>query len=276
MKKLGIALAGGGARGAYQIGAWKALREYGIDQQIDAYSGASVGSLNAVLFAMGDFDLAEQTWLNLDKHSLFNVEKHIYKRIFKERLNFLNRGVYNTKKLERMMNDVVNFDVVKDKEIYVATTHVGGENSSFFDLIRTNYKHYFKKDQHAKYVDLRTLNEEKLRKTLLASCAIPIVFRPVLINGEKFYDGGLLDNTPYQPLIDAGCDVIIVIDLFTFSPMRIKKVKDVKIFTLYPKKSLRGILDFSHKHIQRRFSLGYHDMIKMLEKSKDDLLIKEK
>ena len=58
MKKLGIAFAGGGARGAYQIGAWKALKEAGIDQQISVYSGASVGSLNAAMFAMGDYDLA--------------------------------------------------------------------------------------------------------------------------------------------------------------------------------------------------------------------------
>ena len=67
MKKIGLALAGGGARGAYQIGAWKALKELGIDKQISAYSGASVGSLNAVLFAMEDYNLARETWLKLEK-----------------------------------------------------------------------------------------------------------------------------------------------------------------------------------------------------------------
>ena len=49
MKKIGIALSGGGARGAYQIGVWKALKEHGIDTKISAYAGASVGSLNAFL-----------------------------------------------------------------------------------------------------------------------------------------------------------------------------------------------------------------------------------
>lgn len=266
MKKLGIALAGGGARGAYQIGAWKALKEAGLDKHISAYSGASVGSLNAVLFAMGDYDLAEKTWLSLDKDSLFNIEKHIYKRIFKEKLNFLNRGVLSTRKLERMLAETVDFSKLANKDVYVATTHLGDEKSTFFDLIRTNYKHYFKKDQQIKYSNLRDLEEDDVLKTLLASCAIPIVFRPINIGTETFYDGGVLDNTPYQPLVDAGCDTIIVIDLFTFSAMRMKKVEGVQIYTIFPKKSLRGVLDFSHKFIERRFELGYHDMKALLEK----------
>jgi NTE family protein len=270
MKKLGIALAGGGARGAYQIGAWKALKEAGIDTMISAYSGASVGSLNAVLFAMGDYELAKKTWFSLDKKSLFNMEKQIYKRIFKEKLNFLNKGVFSTRKLEKMMWEVLDYDLIKDKEVYVATTHIGGDDSSFFDLVRANYRHYFTKEQAIKYIDIRTLNKEKAVKTLLASCAIPIVFRPIKIEGETFYDGGVLDNTPYQPLIDAGCDTIIVIDLYTFSSMRIKKVPDVKVYTLYPKRSLRGIMDFSHKHIERRFDLGYKDMVHLLQKIEDD------
>jgi len=266
MKKLGIAFAGGGARGAYQIGAWKALKEAGIDQHITAYSGASVGSLNAAMFAMGDYDLAEKIWLNLDRDSLFNIEKHILRRIFKEKLNFLNRGVYNTKKLERLLWDTIDFDLLKQKEVYVAATFLGDEKSTFFDLIRTNYKHYFKKEEQIKYIDLRTLNQEHTIKTLLASCAIPIVFRPIRIDQQTFYDGGVLDNTPYQPLVDAGCDTIIVIDLFTFSAMRIKKIEGVKVHTIYPKRSLRGVLDFSHKYILRRFELGYNDMKAMLDK----------
>lgn len=271
MKKLGIALAGGGARGAYQIGAWKALREYGIDTKIEAFSGASVGSLNAALFAMGDYELARDMWLSLDKDTLFNFDKKIYKRIFKEKLNFFNKGVFDTKKLEKMIRKTIDFEELKQKEVYVATTHLGNEKSTFFDLIRTNYKHYFKKDQQVRYIDLRDQAEDKTVKTLLASCAIPIVFKPIQIGTETYYDGGVLDNTPYQPLIDAGCDSIIIIDLYTFSPMRIKTIKEVKTYTIYPKKSLRGILDFKPKHIKRRFELGYEDMKTLLEDIKDEL-----
>lgn len=271
MKKLGIALAGGGARGAYQIGAWRALKDAGIDTQIQAYSGASVGSLNAVLFAMGDYDKAYKTWMSLDKKSLFNLEKHILKRIVKEKLNFLNRGVYSTRRLQKLMINTIDFDKIRGKEVYIATTHLGDEKSTFFDLLRTNYKHFFKSEQQITYQNLNDFDDDDKVKTLLASCAIPVAFKPVTLAEETYYDGGLLDNTPYQPLIDAGCDVIIVIDLFTFSPMRIKKVEGVKLFTCYPKRSLRGILDFNHKFIERRFELGYKDMTKLLEKIESEL-----
>ena len=269
MKKLGIALAGGGARGAYQIGAWKALREHGIDQHIKAYSGASVGSLNATLFAMGNFENAYETWMSLERKTLFNFDKKIYKRIFKEKLNFLNRGVYGTKKIENLLRKTIDIELLRDKEIYVSTTLLGDEKSTFFDLIRTNYKHYFKSDLQVHYQNISKFTEDELVKTLLASCAIPIAFQPVQIGKETFYDGGLLDNTPYQPLIDAGCDVIIVIDLFTFSPMRVKKIDAAKVITIYPRRSLRGILDFSPKHTKRRFDLGYKDTLKYIDEIKE-------
>jgi len=272
MKKLGIALAGGGARGAYQIGAWRALKEHGLDTKIDAYSGASVGSLNAVLFAMGDYDLAYDTWMSLDKKSLFNIEKHVIKRLAKEKLNFLNRGIYKTNRLEKIMKNIIDFSAIEKKQVFIATTHLGDKNGTFIDLVRTNYKHFFKSEKQITYQDLNSFSDHDKLKTLLASCAIPVAFKPIVLDGQTYYDGGLLDNTPYQPLIDAGCDVIIVIDLFTFSPMRIKKVEGVKLYTCYPRRSLRGILDFNHKYIERRFQLGYQDMNKLLEKIKDELI----
>lgn len=269
MKKIGLALAGGGARGAYQIGAWKALIELGIADKISAYSGASVGSLNAVLFAMDNYEAAKDVWLNLNKDSLFNIEKQIIKRIYKERLKFLNRGVFSTKRLEKLMDDTVDFESIKDKEIYVATTYLGGKKSTFFDLLNTNYKHYFKSDNQISYHLLRDLEYEEVKKIMLASCAIPVAFRPIMIGNETFYDGGILDNTPYQPLIEAGCDVVIIIDLFKASFIKKKKVEGARLITVHPSRSLRGVLDFNNKYIQRRFDLGYKDTLEKLKKHMD-------
>ena len=53
-KEYGIVLEGGGARGSYQIGAWKALREAGI--KIRGIAGASVGALNGALICMDDLE----------------------------------------------------------------------------------------------------------------------------------------------------------------------------------------------------------------------------
>jgi len=269
MKKIGLALAGGGARGAFQIGAWKALIELGIIDKISAYSGASVGSLNAALFAMGDYETAKEVWLTLEKDSLFNIEKHIYKRIYKQKLKFLDQGVYSTNKLEELLDDTVQFEKLRDKEVYVAATHLGNEKSTFFDLININYKHYFKAEKQVTYHLLRDLKPSEIKKVLLASCAIPIIFRPITIGGETFYDGGILDNTPYQPLIDAGCEVIIIIDLFKKSFIKKKAIEGASLVTINPKHSLRGILDFNNKYIYRRFEQGYIDTLEKLSKHLD-------
>ena len=271
MAKIGLALAGGGARGAYQIGAWKAFKEKGLDKCISAYSGASVGSLNAALFAMDDYVTAHKMWMRLDKDSLFNIDKNIYRRVFKEKLKFLDKGVFDTKDLEDLIEEALDYDKVREKDVFVATTHLGNDKSTFFDLLRTNYKHYFKSEKQTKYQNLKELSDENIKKTLLASCAIPVVFRPISIAGETFYDGGLLDNTPYQPLIDIGCDVVIVIDLFKFSFVKKESPEGTKLITIHPRKSLRGILDFNNKYIERRFELGYKDALEVIEKNQDIL-----
>ena len=61
---IALVLSGGGAKGAYQIGVWKALDEYHVSERISVVSGTSVGSLNAALFAAGDYEAARNLWNN--------------------------------------------------------------------------------------------------------------------------------------------------------------------------------------------------------------------
>jgi hypothetical protein len=62
---IGLVLGGGGAKGAYQIGCWKALRECGMDRY-GPLAGTSVGALNAVLVAQDEFDRSERIWHDMD------------------------------------------------------------------------------------------------------------------------------------------------------------------------------------------------------------------
>lgn len=261
MKKVGLALSGGGARGAYQIGVWKAFKEHGIDNEIDAYAGASVGSLNALLFAMDDYELAYDTWMNLEDRELFEASpKQLFKRLREEKFDFVNQGVYNTEKLKQLMDDTINYSLIQGKEVYLSTTLLGSDDGSFFDLIKMNFKHYIKHENRIEYTNITNLGEDKVKKIALASCAIPVAFSPITIGANSYYDGGILDNIPTEPLEEAGCDLIIVIDLFRFSTSRFKLRKlDEKVITIHPHRSLRGILDFKDKYTKRRFELGYKD-----------------
>ena len=67
-KKIGLAFAGGGAKGAYQIGVWKAFQLAGIS--IDAIAGTSIGAFNATLLIGGDYDNAKDTWMRFSISSI--------------------------------------------------------------------------------------------------------------------------------------------------------------------------------------------------------------
>ena len=72
MKPYGLILAGGGAKGAYQIGAWKAMRE--LDIEFEAIAGASIGAINGAMIAQGDFDDAYELWSNVEVSSGVNIQ----------------------------------------------------------------------------------------------------------------------------------------------------------------------------------------------------------
>ena len=57
--KIGLVLSGGGGKGAYELGVWKALKELNLNKYISVFSGTSIGAFNAALFAMDDLEKAE-------------------------------------------------------------------------------------------------------------------------------------------------------------------------------------------------------------------------
>ena len=74
-REYGIVLEGGGARGAYQVGAWRALREAGV--KIKGVSGTSVGALNGAMICMDELEKAEKVWENLDYPDVFDVDPKV-------------------------------------------------------------------------------------------------------------------------------------------------------------------------------------------------------
>ena len=71
----GLVLEGGGARGAYEIGVWMALRQAGIS--IKAIAGASVGALNGALICMDDVERARALWENISYSQIMDVKDEI-------------------------------------------------------------------------------------------------------------------------------------------------------------------------------------------------------
>ncbi len=83
----GLVFTGGGAKGAYQIGAWKALDEMKITPRIKAVSGSSVGALNALLFSQVNYQSARETWLSVKQEDMLFKKDTTQKQIVQQELS---------------------------------------------------------------------------------------------------------------------------------------------------------------------------------------------
>ena len=129
-----LALEGGGAKGAYQIGAWKALREAGI--QISAVAGTSVGALNGALIVMGDMAKAEGIWQNIRYSQVMDVDDETMARLLKgsvkldeldsvarQMLDVIKNRGFDVTPLREWIAQVVDEKAVKasDMELFIDT-----------------------------------------------------------------------------------------------------------------------------------------------------------
>ena len=165
-QKIGLVLGGGGGKGAYQIGVWKALREYKIDKYINYTSGTSIGSLNSLLFLSGDLDNAINVWANITKETALtrkSVKDIFFKKSLYSRDGFIDLAEKN-----------VDFEKISKSKIksFVTATPVSKNVEGAPTTFSLNGKG---KDEIIRYV--------------LASSAIPVIFEPVVINGIKYRDG---------------------------------------------------------------------------------------
>ena len=238
-KVVGIALSGGGSRGIAHLGVLKALEELGVDIQV--VSGTSAGSIAAALYASG--------------LSTEEIYKHLKTKKFIDFAKIIlpTDGLMNLDNLRKNLNEILkkkNFDEM-EKKLYIALTNLySGE--------------------------IEYMSTGNVIDAVIASSSIPILFSPVEINGQKYTDGGVIDNLPVQPLLKH-CDVIIAVDVM--APETISKIDnlhDVAIRTFqlsisYLSKDMkkkcdiliepRGLGEFNildASHFEQIYKIGYY------------------
>lgn len=258
MKKIGLCLAGGGARGAYQIGVAKRLEELGILSQIQAFSGTSIGSVNAVLLSTKPVSDAYQLWCEITPDEIKKTES-IFSRIRNEKIQIIENGLFSIEALRDRLWKYVDFNLIKQKEVYVTMSEAGSPNDSLFSLVKSGYHHFVKKEQKAVYNLLREYDNDDIVNMVLASCSIPIVFPGVTLGDKKYFDGGLYDNVPIYPLIEAGCDTIIVIHLHLFDRVHKELYPHTTFHEIRHSHNLGSLLKFDPNHSQTLYQLGYDD-----------------
>ncbi len=171
MKRIGISLSGGGARGIAHIGILKALDDAGL--KLSMITGTSAGAIIGALYCNG---------YSPDQLMNIVIETKLIKYV---RPAFSFSGLLKLGTIEVIFRKYLKTQSFEDLNIplAVAATNVGKGTTKLF-------------------------HEGPLIQALLASCAIPVIFKPIEINGETFIDGGILNNLPVEPLFEQ-CDIII-------------------------------------------------------------------
>lgn len=251
-KEYGLVLAGGGTKGAYELGIWKALCEMGIN--VTSIVGASIGALNGALFLQNNFEETVKMYENIKIDNIMNVNgidanKNIFdlSNIFNLAADYTKqKGIDNTP-LREMIRKYVDMDKIYNSPIDFGLVTYSVKNKEPLQV----FKNEIPKDQMENY--------------LLASSCFPI-FKPQIINGEEYYDGGLYDNIPSNMLIEKGYKNIIIADIAGVGFSKKTVNKDIYVKVISSSEDLGGTFEFNHERILNNIKLGYLDTMKSFNK----------
>ena len=205
-KEYGVVLEGGGAKGSYQIGAWKALREAGI--RIKGIAGASVGALNGAMMCMDDLEKAEYIWENISYSKVMDVDDDIIGSVRKLDLKAVNlRQVAEDAK--RVLKEK-GFDITPLKQLIESVVDEERIRTSGRELFITTYSIT---DRRLLTLNAREIPEGEIGDMLLASAYFP-AFKNQKLNGKRYVDGGGWNNVPVNVLLEQGYEDILVIRIY--------------------------------------------------------------
>lgn len=254
----GLALEGGGAKGAYQAGAIKALNKRGI--KFDGVAGTSIGAINAACYASGNFEAMYRVWLTADCEKLFGFETKIVDA-------FDNREITkdNVKKgLEAIIKIIKNrgIDITNIRKILEKNINEKKLRNSKVDfgLITVRIK-----DLKPIKITKKDIPEGKLIDYIIASAYLPCFKFQRIIDDNFYFDGGIYNNCPIDMFIENGYDEIYVIKAWEGVKVKYTKKPGVKVIVIGSKEKLGSILSFSPRHAKRKMNLGYYDTIKVLD-----------
>jgi len=248
----GLALEGGGARGAYHIGVVRALMDSGYE--FDGFVGTSIGAINAAMLAQGDIDTATEIWQDISMDKLFDLDERLL-GFADKRSSALDASLPLVIKdlLAKIINDK---GIGTDKMKTILEQHIDENkiraSGKDFGLVTVSLN-----DRKPRRLMIEDIPQGQLINYIMASASFP-GFRSETIGDAAFLDGGFHDNCPYRLLCDKRYDEVIAIR--TNAPGIFRKVKDTqRVKIISPRDDLGHLMLFSPQRSERNIQLGYYD-----------------
>lgn len=253
----GLALEGGGAKGAFHMGAVKALLEEGYE--FGGVTGTSIGALNGAIIAQGDFEAGYRLWESIDAPLLFDIEEKQYRKLIDRKIDkelllkladrmgeiIENKGI-DTGKMRQVAESIID-----EEKLRSSGTDFGLVTVSLTDLKPLEL---YKED----------IPEGKMIDYIMASASFP-GFKLNPIEDKYYIDGAFYDNCPVNLLAGKGYKEIIAVRTNGMGIVQHLKYRNVKVINIFPSEDLGMTLDFSSNLIKRNLQMGYYDTMRILK-----------
>lgn len=254
-----LTLAGGGGKGAYEIGVWQALREIGLEKNLITVSGSSSGALNAALISLNEFDKAKTIWssimpkqfLDINYDTIIGPLNTLVKRT-------LTAGLCSRDGLIEIIDKYLNLEQLAGARI-PAYVSISRYSSDCIDCLSEK--------PQVEYISLSEVSPDDAGQFLLASSAMPYIYPPEIIHGNVYRDGGLADNVPIYPMTSVGADNLIVVKLEPDDKVDTSLYSKFKeVVEIIPSREIGdlfdGTLEFTSRNVMFRMLLGYYDTLR--------------
>ncbi|GEK91713.1 patatin-like phospholipase family protein [Alkalibacterium kapii] len=254
--KRAIVFGGGGARGAFEIGVWRALNE--LDYYADIVTGTSVGALNGALYLTGEQEEAEKLWKELETQDILNFKPpkdrgglmYYGKTVTEFMLQAIKDKGLSGRALEEIVEKVIDSECdIRNKGIV-------------FGLSVFNYE-----TRETENVYLNDIEEGTLIDYLLASSAFFPLMEKYYIDEIPYIDGGYGNNIPVDIALDEKPDQMVVVDIdgpgYYKQDKRMNQCEYMWIRTNW---LLGDMLLFDKQRIEQNINLGYFETMKRAKK----------
>lgn len=256
---VGLALEGGGAKGAYQVGAYMALKKCGI--HVDAVVGTSIGSFNGAMIAAHQEEELLNLWKDATMKELLGIDDE---------------------KAHKILQSGISLSKIKTSitELYKIFKNGGLDISSYRAIIRNSLDEEALRKSNIKF-GLTTVKLEnfeplelfvdeipkgQVHDYIVASSYLPVFKKQKLIDDGYYLDGGFYNLSPSDMLINIGCDKIYVINIKGIGFRRTVVKNKAKVIEIKPVNNLGSMVLFDKASNEANIKRGYLDTMRTLEK----------